>query len=81
MKDRENLQMKKTIALIYRFVFIVFSVWGICQHIGFNILKLSVRMYDFAFIINVMSLFCILAFGAEYSATGFDHDDSSFCIR
>ncbi len=62
MKDRENLQMKKTIALIYRFIFIVFGVWGICQHIGFNILKLSVKMYDFAFIINLMSLFCILTF-------------------
>lgn len=58
---RENIQLKKTVSLIYRFIFIVFSVWGICQHIGFNILRMSVKMFDFTFVVDVMSFLCIIA--------------------
>ena len=61
VREKENMQVKKTISLIYRFIFIVFSVWGICQHIGFNILRMSVKMYDFTFVVDVMSFLCILA--------------------
>ena len=61
MKENEKLQLKRTIALIYRFIFIIFSVWGICQHIGFNILSLSFKMMNFTFVVNVLSLICITA--------------------
>lgn len=59
MKEKEKLQLKRTIALIYRFIFIIFSVWGICQHIGFNILSLSFKIMNFTFLINVLSFICI----------------------
>ena len=61
MKEKEKLQLKRTIALIYRFIFIIFSVWGICQHIGFNILSISFKILNFTFLINVLSLICITA--------------------
>lgn len=59
MKEKEKLQMKRTIALIYRFIFIIFGIWGICQNIGFNILDLSAKIMSFTFIVDVMSFFCI----------------------
>ncbi len=52
--------MKKTISMIYRFVFILFCVWGICQKIGFNILTFSPRILNFAIYIDFLSLICIL---------------------
>lgn len=61
MKEKEKLQMKRTIALIYRFVFIIFGIWGICQNIGFNILDLSAKIMSFTFIVDVMCFFCITA--------------------
>lgn len=61
MKENEKLQMKRTIALIYRFVFIIFSIWGICQYIGFNILAISAKIITFTFFVDIMSFFCITA--------------------
>lgn len=61
MKEKEKLQMKRTFALIYRFVFIIFGIWGICQNIGFNILDLSAKIMSFTFIVDVMCFFCITA--------------------
>ena len=52
--------MKKTISMIYRFVFILFSVWGICQKIGYNILTFSPRILNFAIYIDFLSLICVL---------------------
>lgn len=59
MKEKEKQQLKRTVALIYRFIFIIFSVWGICQHIGFNILSLSFKIMNFNFLVNVLSFICV----------------------
>ncbi len=53
--------MKKTVSLIYRFIFLLFGVWGICQHIGYNLLNMSIKMYDFIFVVDVMSFICIIS--------------------
>ena len=53
--------MKKTVAMIYRFVFILFCVWGISRKIGYNILWLSPQIFDFTLIIDILSLLCVLS--------------------
>ena len=61
MKEKEKLQMRKTVALIYRFIFILFSVWGICQYIGFNILSISANIMNFTFFVDLLCFICITA--------------------
>lgn len=61
VKEKEVKQTKKNIALIYRLVFIIFSIWGICRHIGFNILNLSERLISFNIVVDVLCLFCMTA--------------------
>jgi len=52
--------MKRTVALIYRFIFILFSVWGIAQKLGFNILWLTARIMNFTLLIDILCFLCIL---------------------
>ena len=61
MREKEKLQMRKTVALIYRFIFILFSVWGICQYIGFNILSISANIMNFTFFVDLLCFICITA--------------------
>lgn len=61
VKEKETKQMKKNIALIYRLVFIIFGIWGICRHIGFNILNLSERLISFNIVVDTLCLFCMTA--------------------
>ena len=56
MRENERLQIKRMLALIYRFIFILFGVWGICQHIGFNILRISFKIVNFTFLVDFLSL-------------------------
>lgn len=53
--------MKKTVSMIYRFIFILFNVWGICRRIGFNILRLTPEVFNFTFLIDVLCFLCIFA--------------------
>ncbi len=52
--------MKKTAAMIYRFIFIFFSVWGIAQKLGFNILWLTARIMNFTLLTDILCFLCIL---------------------
>lgn len=56
-----EILMKKTISMIYRFIFILFSVWGICQKVGFNILSFSPRILNFTIFVDFFSFVCLLA--------------------
>ena len=51
--------MKKTYAMIYRFIFILFSMWGIFRKIGFNLFTLSPLILDFTLFIDILSFVCI----------------------
>lgn len=53
--------MKKTASIIYRFIFIIFSVWGIAQKLGFNILWLTARIMNFTLLVDILCFLCILA--------------------
>ena len=53
--------MKKTLSMIYRFVFILFSVWGICQKLGFNILYFRPEILDFTLFVDFSCFLCIFA--------------------
>ena len=46
--------MKKTLSMIYRFIFILFSVWGICRKVGFSILDFSPDILNFTLFIDVL---------------------------
>lgn len=51
--------MKKTLSMIYRFIFILFSVWGICSKIGFNILTFTPRILNFTLFVDFLSFICV----------------------
>lgn len=69
--------MKKTVALIYRFIFIFFSVWGIAQKLGFNILWLTARIMNFTLLIDILCFLCILA----VFVVGITHKSSGILVK
>jgi len=52
--------MKRTVAMIYRFAFLLFSVWGICERVGFNILSPSSSLFEFTLFCDILCFLCIL---------------------
>lgn len=52
--------MKKTVSMIYRFVFILFAVWGICQKVGANIIAWTWEILDFPIFVDFLCFLCIL---------------------
>lgn len=59
IKAERQILMKKTLSMIYRFVFILFSVWGICRKVGFSILAFSPEILNFTLFIDLLCFLCI----------------------
>lgn len=53
--------MKKSAAMIYRFIFIFFSIWGLFLELGFYVLNMSPKILNLTFLCDVLSFLCILA--------------------
>ena len=52
--------MKRTVSIMYRFIFILFSIWGICGTTGMSIFNLTPYIFDFTLFVNIFNLLCIL---------------------
>lgn len=51
--------MKKTVSMIYRLSFIIFSVWAVFQNIGFNILNIYSAVFDISIVSAAVSMLCV----------------------
>ena len=52
--------MKKTVSIMYRFIFILFSIWGICGTTGMSIFNLTPYIFDFTLFVNILNFLIIL---------------------
>ena len=50
--------MKKTVALIFRFLIMLFCIWGIFQKVGYYILSISPKILDFTFLNSILVFAC-----------------------
>jgi len=51
--------MKKSIAVIYRLAFILFSVWAILENVAFQLQMIGVKLLDFTVFADVINLICV----------------------